>query len=642
MTMLDRMRRHKSWLKWSLALVVLTFVIFYIPDFLRNPAKAGTATGEVIADVDGHEVTAGQFRRRYQTQLQTYQGAYGATMNEQVLRQLGIDRQILQQMIDEQAALSEAERQGIKVSDEELAQQIFTIPAFQESGLFAGEQRYEQVLRSQRPPMTKSEFEDNLRHSMMIDRLRAALTDWLSVPDADIEREYRRRNEKVKLQVVSLPASSFRGTVTVTDADVAARYEAHKAEYRVGEQRKIKFVLVDLDQVRAKTVVAVADVERFYNDNIQQYSSPEQIRASHILLKTEGQDEAAVRKKAEEVLAQVKAGGDFAALAKQHSEDDATKALGGDLDYFGHGRMVQAFETVAFAMEPGKISDLVKTQYGFHIIKLVDKKPGTVRPLNDLRVEITEQLKIQKAQDAVETSARALAATIKNASDIDRVAKGSGLTVTESGLFTREDPIPGLGGAPQVAAEAFRLKDGEVSRSLSSPRGPVFIAVTGKKDPYLPALGDVKDKVHEDAITERATALSRERAKAVAVKLRAAKDFAAAAKAEGLEAKDTLLIAREAAIPDVGVSADIDRAAFSLPVTGVSDAITSNTGAVIVRVTERHDVTPEEFRDAKDAFRREMENERRGQFYSAYMTKAKEKMKIAINEDALKRVVGNQ
>jgi peptidyl-prolyl cis-trans isomerase D len=638
--MLDRMRRHKSWLKWSLALVVLTFIIFYIPDFLRNPTSAGAPSGEVVATVSGHDVTAGEFQRRYQSQIQAYQGAYGATMNEQLLKQLGIDRQILQQMIDEQAALAEADRLGITVSDEEVAQQIFTIPAFQENGHFAGEQRYEQVLRSQRPPLSKSDFEENLRRSMIIDRLRTALTNWLTLPDADIQREYKQRNEKVKLQVVALTANSFRNKVTVSDADVAAHFESHKADYRIGERRKVKFLLIDQDQVRAKTTVPPSEVQRFYNENIQQYSTPEQIRASHILLKTDGKDEALVKKQAEDLVAQIKAGKDFAALAKQYSEDDASKASGGDLDYFEHGRMVPEFENVAFAMQPGQISDPVKTQYGFHIIKLVDKKPAVTRSLDEVRPEITEQLKFQKAQQTVNEEAATLGAKIKTPADLDRVGKESGFPVQESGLFTPQDPIPGLGAAPQIALTAFQMKEGQVSASLTSPRGPVFVTVTGKADPYTPTLDEVKAKVREDLIQARANDLARTTAGPLVAKLRSAKDFAAAAKAEGFEAKETGLIARDAAIPDIGVSPEVDRVAFSLPVNGVSDPISTPAGTAIVRVSERDEVTPQQFQEARDTFRNQLMNEHRGQFYSAYMTRAKEKMKISVNDVVLKRIIG--
>src|SRR5438270_6923991 len=161
MTMLDRMRRHKSWLKWSLALVCLAFVIFYIPDFLRG--SGADAAGDTVARVEGHDITAGEFRRTYQARVQAYRQAYGAQMNDQLLKQLGIEQQILQEMVDERAALAEADRLGIQVSDEEVRQRIFTMPAFQDNGAFIGDVRYQQLLRMQRPPMTPSEFEDNVR-----------------------------------------------------------------------------------------------------------------------------------------------------------------------------------------------------------------------------------------------------------------------------------------------------------------------------------------------------------------------------------------------------------------------------------------------------------------------------------------------
>src|SRR5438445_12003819 len=228
MTMLDRMRRHKYWLKWSLGLVCLAFVIFYIPDFLRG-SGADAAAGDTIAKVEGHEITAGEFRRTYQAQLQAYRSAYGGNMSEQLLKQLGIDQQILQQMVDERAALAEADRLGISVSDEEVRQRIFTMPAFQDNGAFIGDVRYQQLLRMQRPPMTPSEFEDNVRRGLAVEKLRAAITDWLSVADKELESEYRRRNDKVKLALVSFTADSLRKDVTVSDGETAAYSESHKA-----------------------------------------------------------------------------------------------------------------------------------------------------------------------------------------------------------------------------------------------------------------------------------------------------------------------------------------------------------------------------------------------------------------------------
>ena len=642
MTMLDRMRRHRNWLKWSLILLIVPFALYFLPDFLDDRTSAASASPrEVVASVEGRDVTAGQFQRRFQTQMQAYQQAYGGNINAQLLRQLGIEQQILQQMVDEQAALVEAERHGITVSNEELRAQILSFPAFQENGSFVGEQRYVQILRSQRPPLTASEFEESVRRSMALEKFRSALTDWMSLSDAELRNEYKTRNEKVKLQLVSLTADTFRDKVSLSDADVASYFEAHKAEYRVGERRKVKYLLIDEAQVRQKATVTPSEVQTHYNDNIQQFQSPEQVRASHILLKTENKDEAAVRKQAEDLLKQVKAGADFAELAKKHSEDEGSKAAGGDLDYFGRGRMVPEFENTAFGMQPGQISDLVKTQYGFHIIKVVDKKPGTTRSLDEVRQQITEQLQFQKAQQAVQAQARAADEQIDDPSDLDRVAKANGYTIQESDFFAREDPISGLGVAPSVAQEAFQLKDGDVSGAITSPRGAVFITVTGKSDPYVPKLDEVKAKVREDAVRARATELSRQRAAEIAAALRTAKNFAAAAKAQGLEAKDTELIARGAALPDIGTSPEIDKVVFTLPVGAVSDPIVTGNGTVIARVAERDEVTDEEYNQARDAFRAQLLSERQGRFFSAWMTKAKQRMNIEIDENVLKRIVGS-
>jgi len=643
MTMLDRMRRHKGWLKWSLAMVVLAFIVFYIPSFLSDPTTAGVGVGaaptEVIAEVDGRIVTAGQFLQRYNAQMQSYRAAYGSSLNDQILRQLGIDQQILQQMIDEQAAVIEAERQGLSVSDEELAQRIFAIPGLQENGRFIGEERYELILRSQVPPLTKAAFEENLRRSLTVDKLRAALTDWMTVSDAEIEREFTLRNEKVKLQVVAVTADQFRSQVTVTDPDVATYFETRKNDYRVGEQRKVKILLFDREQALAKVIVPAGDVQRFYNDNMAQYQTPEQVRASHILLTTAGKDEAAVQKQAEDLLQQIKAGADFAALATKFSEDPGSKVNGGDLDYFGRGRMVPEFENAAFTLPVGQTSELVKSQFGFHIIKVTDKKPAVTRPLSEVQTQIEDQLKQQRADQQVTARANELAARIDDPSDLDTVARDAGLTTSESDFFGREDPVPGLGVAPQVAAAAFQLADGAVSPSIPSPRGPVFVTVTGRRDPYVPMLDQVKDRVRDDLIRSRAAELSRQRAGAIAASLRSAPNFAAAAKAQGFEAAETALIARQSPLPNIGVSTKIDEAAFSLPVGGVSEPIATDTATVIVRVLERDDVTPEELRQGRETFREEFLNERRGRFFAAYLAKAKERMAIEINQPVITRMM---
>jgi peptidyl-prolyl cis-trans isomerase D len=637
--MLDRMRRHRNWLKWSLGLVCLAFVIFYIPDFLRGDVT-GAATNDSVARIEGHDIRADEFRRTYQAQMQAYRSAYGGQMNDQLLKQLGVEQQILQQMVDERAALAEAERLGVKVSDEEVAQRIYAIPAFQENGGFIGAARYQQLLASQRPPLTTGEFEDSVRRSLLVDKLRTAITDWLSISDKELEQEYRRRNDKVKLAVVSFMADSFRPDVTVSDADVSSYFDAHKAEFKVPEKRKVKYALIDVDAMRAKVTVPVADIERSYNTSIDQYSTPEQLRASHILLKTENKDDAAVKAKAEDVLKQAKAGADFAELAKKYSEDESNAKNGGDLDYFGRGRMVPEFDQAVFAMQPGQISDLVKTQYGYHIIKLVDKKASTTKPLAEVRQQINDQLAFERAQAQAADLAQRLEPQIKKPADLDTVAKANGLQVQETGFFAHDEPILGVGSAPEMTAKAFTMNKGDLSGAIRTGRGFVFESVTDKQDAHDAKLEEVKERVRDEVTKQRAREMAKQKAVELVAKVKNAPDFEKAAKAAGHEAKTTELITRESPIPDLGVAADVVDAAFKLPEGAVSDPIATDNGVAVVKVLQKQEVTPTDLTTNKDKFREDLLTDRRNRFFSAYMVKAKQKMKIEVNREAVQRVVG--
>lgn len=636
MTMLDRMRRHQGWLKWSLALVVLTFVLFYVPDFL-SPTGTG-ATGEAVATVEGRRITVNEFTRAYNAQMAQFRSAYGAGMNDAMVRQLGLDRQVLQQMIDQQAVLAEADRLGVSATDVEVRARIMTIPAFQENGQFIGEQRYRQLLRLQRPPLSPSEFEEEVRNSVILDKMRATLTEWITVSDAEADAEYLRRNEKVTLDVVAFPSVEFAEQVQPADAELASYFEQHKESYRIGERRKVKYLLVDEQAIRANIAVPEQDIQRAYKLNLDQYSKPEQVRASHILLNTEGKDEAEVRARADALLAQLKAGADFEALAKAHSQDTASASRGGDLDFFARGRMVPEFDAVAFSLPVGQLSDLVRTQYGFHIIKVTDKKAAEVQTLDAVRPQITEQLRFERAQTRAQDLATAIAAEVKSPGDLDKAAASRGLEVQESALFTRTEPIPGLGAAADVSAQAFDLAPGAVSGPLRTGTGVAFLTVTAVEPPRMPALADVTDRVKADLVKHRTQELARARAAAVAPTLKNASNFAAAAKAAGRTVRTSDALARGGAIPEVGPSPAVDAVAFALPVGAVSDPIATPNGAVIVRVVNRTSVPPADLAANREATRRELASQRRAQFFTSYMAKAKEAMGINVDQSVLQRL----
>jgi peptidyl-prolyl cis-trans isomerase D len=289
-------------------------------------------------------------------------------------------------------------------------------------------------------------------------------------------------------------------------------------------------------------------------------------------------------------------------------------------------------------MQPGEISDLVKTQYGYHIIKLVDKKAAETKPLAEVRSQIEDQLKWEGAQAQAQKLADQIAGELKSPNDFAKVAAAHGLQTSESGFFKQDEPIAGIGLAPNVGQQAFTLKEGDVSEAIRTPQGYAFITVLGKQDPYLPKLDEVKAKVKDDVIKERAVDVARQRAAAIDAALKSG-DFDKTAKDAGLEVKTTDLIARGAPIVDVGVSPAIDAAAFSLPQGGVSDPIVTDTGAVVVKVLEKKDTTAAELATAKNALRTELLNERRNRFYAAYMSKARQRMNIHINRETISQVV---
>ena len=270
----------------------------------------------------------------------------------------------------------------------------------------------------------------------------------------------------------------------------------------------------------------------------------------------------------------------------------------------------------------------------------MDKKSAATRPLAEVRQQLTDQLAYERAQSQAADLASKLEKQVSKPADLDKVAKTEGLTVQESGFFAREEPILGLGPSPEVASKAFDMKPGDVAGPLRGSRGFVFETLVAKQDPYVPKLDEVKERVRDEVIKQKARDLSTQKAAELAAKLKAAPDFEKAAKAAGFEAKTTDLIARDAPIPDLGTAPAVEDAAFKLPVGAVSSAIATDNGTAVVKVIEKKEVTADEWSTAKDRFRDEQLADRRNRFFSAYMLKAKQKMKIDVNRESLQRVVG--
>lgn len=633
MTMLDRMRRHKAWLKWTLALAGFALLVLGFPLLQPPPATTGALT-DVLAQVGEQEITVGEFQTVYRRQLQSYQAQSGGEITSDLLRSMGIDRQLLQQMIDEYAQLQEAARVGVTVTDTEVREAIVALPVFQQDGRFVGEAAYLQMLRMQQPPMTPAEFEENMRRSLMLQRLQAAVTDWITVSDEDVEREHVRRNERVRLSAVAFRADDFRDGLEATADDVAALFEQNADDYLVPEKRRLRFVLIDVPALKASFTPSDAEVQAYYDNNLDRYTEEVSLRVSHILLRTQDKDAAEVRAQAESIAAEARGGADFAELARRHSEDDGTREAGGDLGTIARGQMVPEFEGAAFALEQDEISDPVTSMFGVHVIKATEKTGGTTRTLDEVRDEIVDLLQQESADARAGALAEAMAAEVTEAADLEGAAARRGLEVQESGFAALGEPILGLGFSSEVTTQAFQLDEGEVAGPIPTPTGPAFVTVNGVQAPYVPPLEEVEARVRDDVIRRKAFVLAQERADAMAAILQDAEDFGAAAEAEELEVNETGLIARGASVPGVGVNAEVEEAAFSLDVGETSAPILTGNSAVVLRVHEREEADPADLQANRERLRSELILERQNQFFTAYMEKAKTRIPIDVDMGA--------
>ena len=644
MTMLDSMRRHIGWLKWTLGLVILAFAFLYVPQFGQSTQLTG-ALSDVVATVGQREITVREFRTVYLRQLQSYQAQSGGEITAEILRSMGLDRQILQQMIDEHAALQEAERLGVTVTDAEVRERIVSFPAFQQNGQFIGEQAYLQRLRLQSPPMTPAQFEEDIRRSLMLERLQAALTNWITVTDEDLRQEHVRRSETIRLSAVSFRADDFREGIEATDADVAALFEQNATDYTVPEKRRLRFVLIDVAALKETPSFAPsdADVQAYYDYNTDRYTEPVALRASHILLRTEGKDPAEVQTRADTIVAEARGGADFAELARQYSEDEGTNEIGGDLGSISPGQMVPEFEGAAFALEQGEISDPVSSMFGVHIIKATEKTGGMSQPLDEVREGIVDLLKQESADSRASALAEAMAAEITTGADppatMDAAARRRGLEPQETGFVSPGEPILGLGFSSEVTARAFQLGQDQVAGPIQTPTGPAFVTVVGIQDPSVPSLDEVEARVRDDVIRKKAFAAAQERAAEVATLLQTAEDFTQATETAELEVSTSDALARGSAVPGVGLNAAVEAVAFSLSAGDTSDPVVTGDSAVILHVHERQEATASDFEATRETLRSEMVAERQRQFFAAYMENAKTRITIDVRLDVFAQAV---
>jgi peptidyl-prolyl cis-trans isomerase D len=402
---------------------------------------------------------------------------------------------------------------------------------------------------------------------MVASKVQELVRSGVHVSDGEVADRFRYDNERVNLRYIRVPAANFRDGVTLTDADVQQYFADNQEQYRQPERIRIKLVEFKPQDFTGEVTPTDADIQAYYDSHQEDYDRDEEARARHILFKiapdASDADKAATRAKAEEVLAKAKAGEDFIALAKQYSED-VTGPTGGDLGVFGRGVMTPAFETAVFAMEPNQISDIVETPFGLHIVKLEQKHPARIVPLEEVRPSIVELLKTQQSrQHALEKVEKAHEQLLEGA-PIDKVATDAGVTVQTPSPFGRNEAV-GAGMRPELVKQVYLTEVGEVGEIVNEPTGYSLFSVEEVIPTAIPELSTVREKVEADLRSKRASEAAKQRAEQLLQTLKANPDIDALAQQSQFPAQKSEQIGRAGSfLPDLGNSAELKEAAFKL------------------------------------------------------------------------------
>jgi peptidyl-prolyl cis-trans isomerase D len=635
------MRRHKRWLFVFLWLVILTFIILYIPTF--QDVDRGTG-GEAVARVGDLEITAGELRKAYLRQQDMYRRMYEG-IDPAMLRQLGIDQQALESLVADRLVRLEARRLGVEVSDDELAHYLQTAPEFQDGGrrLSGGEIRKLLEMRG----ITETEFEEALRAQLLRDKLQSLITDGVVVSDDDVRTEHRRRTEKVKLEYVFVPAASFAAQQVVSDEDVKSRFAARPDDYRLPERRVLSYVLLGPEAMRSRVTLTDADLDAYFKQHADEFKQGEQTCASHVLVKVkatpeapQGHPDAEARALAQKALDQLKAGADFAAVAAASSEDAGSKDNGGDLGCFGRGSMVAEFDAAAASLAPGQTSELVKTEFGYHIIRVRERRAETMPAFSQVKERIRATLSNQRAGELAEQQAARVSGLLADGKSLDETARELGLTVATSRPLGRADVSPSPL-TPQVLVRAFELKGGETApEPLPTPAGTVFVAVKEIQASRVPELKDVADRVRADLVKEKSLKQSEERAAALRATAETDGLEKAAASLSLKRQETTGLVGRDEPLPEVG-PADLAEPVFALEPGTLSVPVRTPNGYLVARVVEKKTAEPGAFDKEKDTLVASLRGERQARLFQSFMNESRQRHRVEKFPDVYQRVVGS-
>ena len=631
---LDRNRWVKVTMIVLLVLISISMVITLVPGLVGGST---TNSPDTVASVGGQDISLLDVQRHLNMVL------HGQNVPE-MLKGL-YAKQVLDQMIFSRALDLEAQRLGISVTPQEESDRIKQLlPAAWEGGAWTKDRYVAEV--QNRTGMSVPEFESFLRDDMLMEKFRRLVTSSISVSPSEIENEFRRRNEKVQIEYALVKPTELASSIQPTDAELSAYYNKNASRYQVPEKRSARYALLDLAKLRDTTQVSDADLHAYYNAHIDQYKVENRAHVEHILFKTIGKTDAEIaeiRQKAEDVLKKAKSGANFEDLAKKYSEDDATKAKGGDLGWIVEKQTVPEFEQAAFSVPKGSVSDLVKTQYGFHIIKVLDRETAHTKPFEEVRSTIVPVLTDQKAAEQANNISTQMASAVRqsNRQSLDDLARKYNLRLGDTPPASVTDPIGDLGNSPELHQILFQLRPGELSQPLQVPQGFVILTPKDIQPAHQGTLPEVRDKVLADYQQEKSIELARTKAQELAKRVQPGESFDQAAKVLGLTAVTPEAFARNGSVPDVG-SAKLLQASFGMPVGQVSPPTQVAGNWLVYRVVGHQPATPADLATQSDQIKQQLLQAKQTAAFEAFRTALEDRLKtegkLTINADAMKRL----
>ncbi|HEY7402318.1 MAG TPA: peptidylprolyl isomerase [Candidatus Angelobacter sp.] len=626
-------RAAKYILAGFLLVLAGSMVTYLIPGFMSS--NDTVSTNGVVATVGGREIHSDEVLKYTQAMLRQQ----GITQNLPP-QYLGIfTQQALTQLIQQAEVTYESERMGLKVTDQELQDELRNgqfKETFFPGGKWIGAAAYKQLLNQN--DISVEQFESDLKTQMLRRKLFSVVSANATVSDADLEQAFKDKNTKVKFQYALIKLDDVLKTIKPTDTELKAYFNVNQARYQnaIPEKRAIKYFVLNDKDTESKITVDPADLQRFYEKNQDSFRVPERVRARHILIETpkpgpdgkvdqKGVDEA--RAKAEDVLKQARAGGDFAALANKYSndpgnEDPATHAKkGGELGWFVREQMEPAFAAKAFSQNKGQISDLVQTPYGFHIIQTEDKEEGRLKPLTEVKADVEKAVKQEKVTSQLNKISTDVS-DLAQKQGLEKAAAKYGAQIVQSNLVARTDSLAGIGSQPAFMDTVFTTDEKAGAQAGRIPTGFVVFEVTKVEPPRNPSFEEIKDRVATDFKNERASDLLRRKTKEMADRAHAEHDLAKAAKEAGSTVKTSDLVGRTGQVPDIGsMGGGQASAAFTLKQGEISGPLNFGRNQGVLQVVERHEpsTSDPEFAQQRDQLHEQLTQQKQQEILNMFV-----------------------